>query len=65
MPADAAEGSVMHIILEVTDSGTPSLTRYARVVVNVTSRLMSQRVADAEMKRFNLILQQCSGQATS
>lgn len=52
VPADAAEGSVMHIILEVTDNGTPSLTRYARVVVNVTSRLMSQRVADAEMKRF-------------
>jgi|GEM_PF-427129 len=52
VPADATEGSVMHIILEVTDSGTPSLTRYARVVVNVTSRLMSQRMADAEMIRF-------------
>lgn len=52
VPADAAEGSVMHIILEVTDDGTPALTRYARVVINVTSRLMSQRVADAEMIRF-------------
>ena len=25
----------MHIILAVTDSGTPRLTRYARVIVNV------------------------------
>lgn len=52
VPADAAEGSVIHILLEVTDDGTPALTRYARVVINVTSRLMSQRVADAEMIRF-------------
>lgn len=25
----------LHIILEVTDSGTPALTRYQRVIVNV------------------------------
>ena len=26
----------MHIILKVTDSGTPALTRYQRVIINVT-----------------------------
>lgn len=27
----------LHIILEVTDQGTPSLTRYKRVIVNILS----------------------------
>jgi hypothetical protein len=35
IPSDAA-GRTIHIILEVTDSGTPPLTRYRRVVVEVT-----------------------------
>lgn len=52
IPADAPEGASFHIILEVKDNGTPQLTRYARVVVTVTSRSMAQRVADAEMSRF-------------
>ena len=34
VPADAA-GKVIHVVLEVTDSGTPPLTRYQRVVVAV------------------------------
>jgi hypothetical protein len=32
VPVDAA-GKVIHIVLEVTDAGTPGLTRYRRVVV--------------------------------
>jgi len=33
MPAAAARGAELHVVLEVTDSGTPPLTRYRRVVV--------------------------------
>jgi hypothetical protein len=36
VPGDAAEGQTIHLIGEVTDSGTPRLTRYQRVVVTVT-----------------------------
>ncbi|RSL72734.1 hypothetical protein CEP54_000705 [Fusarium duplospermum] len=32
-----AKGQVLHIILEVTDSGTPSLTSYRRVVIQTTN----------------------------
>lgn len=32
-----AEGIVFHIILEVTDNGTPSLSAYKRVVIQVTN----------------------------
>jgi hypothetical protein len=35
VPADARSGETIHIICEVTDSGTPRLTRYQRVVVTV------------------------------
>jgi len=34
LPADAAEKTV-HVVLEVTDSGEPALTRYRRVVIRV------------------------------
>jgi hypothetical protein len=34
VPADAG-GKVLHVVLEVTDDGTPPLTRYRRVVVTV------------------------------
>ena len=33
-----AEGQVLHVILEVTDSGTPSLTSYRRVVIQATNK---------------------------
>jgi hypothetical protein len=36
VPEDAA-GSTLHVILEVTDDGTPPLTSYRRVVVDVAS----------------------------
>jgi hypothetical protein len=35
IPSDARAGQTIHVILEATDSGTPSLTRYQRVVVTV------------------------------
>ncbi len=35
VPADAKRGETMHIICEVTDDGTPPLTRYQRIVVRV------------------------------
>ena len=35
IPDDAA-GSVIHLVLEVTDSGTPALTSYRRVIINVS-----------------------------
>jgi hypothetical protein len=38
IPADAQSGQTLHLILEATDNGTPSLTRYQRVVVTVGAR---------------------------
>ncbi|RMB84762.1 DUF1593 domain-containing protein [Streptomyces shenzhenensis] len=38
VPADAAPGSTVHIILEVKDDGTPALKHYQRVVVTVSKR---------------------------
>ena len=35
VPEDAGKGETIHIICEVTDAGTPPLTRYQRVVVTV------------------------------
>ncbi|MFZ5831032.1 MAG: nucleoside hydrolase-like domain-containing protein [Planctomycetota bacterium] len=35
VPQDA-QGKVIHVILEVTDSGSPPLTRYRRVILDVT-----------------------------
>jgi hypothetical protein len=35
VPSDAEAGNTIHIILEVTDSGAPPLTRYQRVIVEV------------------------------
>jgi hypothetical protein len=35
VPADAAGGQTLHIICEVKDDGTPVLTRYQRVVIEI------------------------------
>jgi hypothetical protein len=35
VPADAA-GKTIHVVLEVTDDGAPSLTRYRRVIIRVS-----------------------------
>ena len=35
VPDDAGKGKTIHIICEVKDCGTPQLTRYQRVVVEV------------------------------
>jgi hypothetical protein len=34
-PGDAGEGETIHIICEVTDTGTPRLTRYQRVILTM------------------------------
>lgn len=38
IPADATEGQTIHLILEATDNGEPSLTRYQRVIVTVSNK---------------------------
>lgn len=35
LPADAAKGQTLHFILEVTDNGSPQLTRFQRIVVQI------------------------------
>lgn len=35
VPKDAGNGNTIHVICEVTDSGSPPLTRYQRVVVEI------------------------------
>ena len=35
VPGDGGKGKTIHVICEVTDSGTPPLTRYRRVVVEI------------------------------
>jgi hypothetical protein len=35
IPSDAQPGQTIHVILEATDNGTPSSTRYQRVIVTV------------------------------
>ena len=36
IPADADEEKTIHMICEVTDTGTPQLTRYQRVVIAIS-----------------------------
>ncbi len=36
IPEDAKTGDTIHVILQVTDKGTPALTHYQRVIVTVT-----------------------------
>lgn len=38
VPQDAPVGSTIHLILEVADAGSPSLTSYQRVIVTVADR---------------------------
>jgi len=35
IPGDATAGQTIHLILEATDNGSPSLTRYQRIIVTV------------------------------
>jgi len=35
VPNDAVKGKTIHVICEVTDTGTPQLTRYQRVVIEI------------------------------
>ncbi|HEX6223088.1 MAG TPA: nucleoside hydrolase-like domain-containing protein [Chryseolinea sp.] len=38
IPQDAKSGQTIHLILEATDTGTPALTRYQRVVVTIREK---------------------------
>jgi hypothetical protein len=38
IPPDAKAGQTIHLILEATDDGTPTLTRYQRVIVTVREK---------------------------
>jgi hypothetical protein len=38
IPKDAAAGQTIHLILEATDNGTPTLTSYQRVIVTVRKK---------------------------
>jgi len=38
IPNDAIGGQTIHLILEATDNGTPSLTRYQRIIITVKDR---------------------------
>ncbi|GAB3796677.1 DUF1593 domain-containing protein [Spirosoma humi] len=38
IPSDATGGQTIHLILEATDNGTPSLTRYQRVIITVRNK---------------------------
>ncbi|MBD5782502.1 DUF1593 domain-containing protein [Pelagicoccus sp. NFK12] len=35
VPANAAKGETIHVVCEVTDAGSPNLTRYQRVIITV------------------------------
>lgn len=35
VPTDAAVGTLFHVILEITDTGTPALTSFRRVIIHV------------------------------
>ncbi len=43
VPEDARTGDTIHLLLEVTDDGTPPLTRFQRVVVEVTGATPADR----------------------
>jgi len=35
MPANAKKGDTFHVVVEGTDTGSPALTRYRRVVITI------------------------------
>jgi hypothetical protein len=45
VPEDARPGQTINLILEATDNGTPPLTRYARIVVDVRPPLRNDSEA--------------------
>jgi hypothetical protein len=45
VPEDAGHGQTIHIVCEVTDSGSPPLTRYQRVVIEVDNPLAATNVS--------------------
>ena len=51
VPADAATGQTIHLVLEATDDGTPALTRYQRVVINVLAAVVPPSVQRQALRR--------------
>ena len=43
VPGDAGSANTIHIICEVTDSGTPQLTRYQRVFVKIEQQMLMSK----------------------
>jgi hypothetical protein len=48
VPGDAGKGETIHIICEVTDDGMPPLTRYQRVICNISVVMTSGSIATAD-----------------
>jgi folate-dependent phosphoribosylglycinamide formyltransferase PurN len=38
VPKDAMAGQTVHIVLEATDTGSPALTQYQRIVLEIRNR---------------------------
>lgn len=46
VPSDAQPGDYFNLVLEVTDNGSPALTRYAQVIVNVNEAAPQETEAE-------------------
>ena len=58
------KGQVLHLILQVTDNGTPNLTTFKRVLVQVTNRELKggkRRVYDTVSESLGLTPDQLRG----
>ncbi len=44
MPVDGSHGQTIHVVCEVTDSGSPRISRYQRVVVKIDDPLVTPEV---------------------
>lgn len=58
IPQDAASDKTIHLILEVSDQGKPSLTRYQRVIVRVEQnkkacKSMTYRLNEYQERELN------------
>ena len=50
IPSDAKPGDTIHMIAEVTDSGKPPLTRYARIIITVSEPVAQPAGAQSKPK---------------
>lgn len=47
IPAVAAQDDCLHVILQATNSGSPSLTRYHRFIVHIISKTNEEETDDS------------------